>query len=255
MSEVKKETKAKKTTKKVVKEEKKDTKVVKKTRTKKESKLVKEKALLDDKDQIKYTAFCKIVKILAKIGKICLMIIVPFIFLTMIITPIVFKNFQIEANIIRFDDLNIIVNDDKVTLKLGNDAKVLIADAVSLDKITSFLTNNSKSSVITYIELSLLLVAIIIILNIYLLSYIEKLFNNFINKHTPFMNENTNYLFRIIILISAIKFIDICLNTFEISTIKTNSFSIFTILILCAVYVIFKYAVKLQEKNNSKICD
>lgn len=253
MSEVKKETKTKKTTK--VKEEKKETKVTKKETEKKTKGKKEDKVLLNDKDQVWYKSLCKIVKILTKIGKVLLMIFVPFIFLTMIIVPIAFNKFQIEANIIKFDDLNIIVNDDTITFKIGDDTHIIEADAQALDKITTFLTDNSKNSIITYIELYLLLVAIVMILNIYLLGYIEKLFANFVSKHTPFIEENLKYLFRIAIVASVIKFIDLCLNTVDLKSIEFSSLSIYSLLIIYSIYFIFKYAVKLQSENKTKICD
>ena len=269
MSEVKKETKTKKASKpketKVkkevkLKEEKKETKSVKKvtekkTRVKKENLEIKEKALLNDNDQVKCKALCKVVKILSKIGKIFLMILVPFIFLAMIFIPILFKNFEVEANIVKFDDLTVIVSDDEITFKMANDIHSVKVNPADAERIITVLTDNSKSSIITYIELSLLLVAIVMILNIYLLNYIEKLFANFTAKETPFIKENAIYILRIAIVLSVIKFITICLSTAELNNFNFQSLSILSILIIYAIYFIFKYAVKMQEQNNYKIYD
>ena len=261
MSEVKKENKTKKTT---TKKETKKEKIIeeKKITTKKasEKKVVKkenkkEKILLNDKDQVCYRSLTKVVKILAKIARICLMIFVPFIFLTMILIPIVFNKFEISANIIKFDDVNLIVNEDKLTVKFGDSVHVLKCDAKKLDDITTFLTDNSKSSIITFLELSLLLFAIILILNIYLFSYIEKLFDNFTKKDTPFIEENSKYIFKVIILMGAIKFISVCLSFADISFVKFETFNIIEILIVVVVYFIFKYAVCMQNKIDTKISD
>ena len=275
MSEVKKEKKVvkkatrkatnsqeeKKTSKKIVKakektikEEKKETKAItKEVKVKKEE--IKEKALLTEKEQINCKGLCKTIKILAKIGKIALMIFVPFIFLTMIIIPFVFKNFEISANIIKLDDISMIVNNDKVSIKIGDSVHVLKCNADVLNNITSFLTENSKSSIVTFIELSLLLFAVVLILDLYILMYLEKLFDNFITKKTPFIKENTNYIFKIALFICAVKFISICLSVANIGIFSFDSFSIIEILIIFAIYFIFKYAVLLQSKSDSKIYD
>ena len=254
MSEVKKTSKTKKST---TKSETKEKKVVKKeTTTKKRAvKETKEEIVLTKKEQSSYLTLSKIVKVLAKIGKIFLMIFVPFIFLVMILIPIIFKNYEINANIIKFGDVNIIVNEDKLTINVGNETHVLKCDATELDKMTTFLTENKKGTIITYLELLLLLFAIILVINIYILYYIEKIFENFCSKKTPFIEENITFIFRIALFLSALKFIDICVNIVGLNSIKVSSYSLLVTIITFVIYFIYKYAVKLQTKVDSKICE
>ncbi len=266
MSEVKKETKTKKTTKKpaakkeetkVVKkvaEKKETTKKVEKVEVKEEKKEKKEsKALMDNKSQIYYRSLSKIIKILAKIARIALMILVPFIFLGMIMIPIIFKGFEVEGNIVRVDDATIIISNDKLTVKINNEAKTFKADARDLDTLVKFLNENSKGSIITFIELSMLLLAIVLILDIYILSNLEKMFANFVKQKTPFTKENSKYIFKIVILMCVIKFINFCLTTAELNAININSISILGILIVFVIYIVFNYAVKLQEQTNDRL--
>ena len=268
MSEIKKKTATKK---KPVKEEKKVTKKVsakkvepKKAETKKEKKVViknevkttkKEKGILNNKEKKYFKVLSKIVQIIAKVGKVCLMIFVPFIFLVMLLVPILFKNFEVSGNIVRFGDVSVIVRDDDVSLKLGNDIHVLECNTEELDRIILFLNDNTKGSIITFVELSLLLFAVVIIINIYLLSYLEKLFNNFVIGDTPFTKENTNYILKVGILIVVIKFIDICLSIAGLFPYINSSYSIIEILIIFVIYLVFKYATGIQKKVETNIYD
>jgi len=258
MSEVKKQTKTKKATKKVNEEKK----IVKKAETKKEKKVVKDETIKKEdtnkspmsvKSQIYYRSLSKVIYYLAKIGRIALMIFVPFVFLAMILIPFLFKKFEVDANIIRFDGVTVIINSDKVSIKINDETNVFNADPASLDRITTFLNENSKTSVITYIELSLLLFAIVIIIDIYLLCNVEKIFNNFIRQKTPFTKENSTFIFKIAILMCALKFINLCLSTANLSPFSFNSFSIIEILIVFVIYIIFSYGVKLQSKTDDKL--
>ncbi len=256
MSEVKKTSKTKKST---TKSETKEKKVVKKETTTKKRAVKetkeKEEIVLTKKEQSSYLTLSKIVKVLAKIGKIFLMIFVPFIFLVMILIPIIFKNYEINANIIKFGDVKIIVNEDKLTINVGNETHVLKCDATKLDKMTTFLTENKKGTIITYLEFLLLLFAIILIINIYILYYIEKIFENFCSKKTPFIEENITFIFRIALFLSALKFIDICVNIVGLNSIKVSSYSLLVTIITFVIYFIYKYAVKLQTKVDSKISE
>ena len=75
------------------------------------------------------------------------------------------------------------------------------------------------------------------------------------NKKTPFIKENANYIYKIALFMCALKFISICLSFANVPAIRSSSFSIFIILIMFVVYFVFMYAVKLQDKTNDKICD
>ena len=255
MSEVKKETKAKKTTKKV----KTESKVVKKAEVKEEKKITKKetennkKSPMNVKSQIYYRALSKVIYYLAKIGRITLMIFVPFVFLVMIIIPFIFKKFEVDANIVRFDGVTVIINSEKVSIKINDKTTVFNADPSSLDRITTFLNENTKGSIIAYIELSLLLFAIVIIIDIYLLCNVEKMFKNFIKQKTPFTKENSKYIIKIAILMCSLKFINICLSTVNLNTFSFNSFSIIELLIVFVIYIIFNYGVKLQSKSEDKL--
>ena len=254
MSEVKKETKTKKSKAKETTEEVKETKKVTKKRVSK-----KNKVLLNEKDQKKYKILSKIIKIFTKIGRIILMIFIPFIFLFMILIPIIFKDFKVESNIIQFNDLKLVINDDDLTIKIADESYVIghmeNDDQYVRQDIINFLNNNSKSTIIMTLEMSLFLFAVFIILEIFILSYLEKIFINFINEKTPFIKENANYILSIAILLCAIKFMSLCFSIANINEINISSKGITEILIVFVMYFVFKYGSEIQEKSDYQITE
>ena len=262
-SKKEKKTTAKKEAK-VVKETKKE-KVIKEKKVKepKEDKVikeVKEDALLDKKSQKYLRTLSKVVSILAKIGRICLMIVIPFIFIAMIALPFLMKKLDVNGNIIKFDDATIIINDDYVTFKVANSDYVSNVEHQELTYIANFLTNNTKGDILLICEVSLVFIATIVIINIYVMMYAEKLFKNISEKKTPFIEENANYIRRIghtLIIMEIVLFVfSVLLAVFfpRIDYIE-NKTSIFSILIVFIIYYVFEYAVKLQEKKDTKIYD
>ena len=279
MSEVKKEKKTKTTTKKKVdveeekkepkkrttkketkKEEKtteaivkKEEKVTKKRTTK--EKVKKQGGLLDKNDQNKYNKLCKVVKILAKIGRICLMIIIPFIILAMIFVPIVFNKFSIDGNIIKFEGASIVVRDDTISIKIGDNIQVFDSNVKEFEPIMNFINNNSKGTIISWFEISLLLSAVVIILDIYILSNIEKLFDNMEKNKTPFTKENTDTILMIAKYLLASKITIIVMSMFSIFSDEVGSIRIISLLIVFILYYVFKYGTNIQKDNDTTICD
>lgn len=250
MSEVKKEKSSKTKTKKETKTKtaKKKEAVVKVEKTKKES------GVLTKKDQKRYTVLSKIIKIFAKIGKICLMIFVPFVALAMILIPIVFNKFEISANVIKFGDASVIVRDTGLSFKIGDKIHVLDCNTSDVDRIMTFLSNHSKNVIILSLELSLLILGVVTVFEIYLLGNIEKLFGNF-EKGTLFTKENTDSILMIAKYLVAIKICSICIAIVGLFGDGIGTFGIFEILITFVAYYIFKYATAMQKKSDLKICN
>ena len=253
----KKETVKRKTTKKEVANESiKDTKIKstkKKEVVEKKSKL-QDEVLLDKKDQHAYTVLCKISRIITKIVKICLMILVPFVFLFMLLIPIVFKKVEINSNIIKINDVNIIIHDDSISLKVGDNVETFYCDTSEIDRITTFLMDSSPTKIAFLCEIVSLLFGVVIILNIYILGYIEKLLNNFEHSSVPFTDENTNYILKIAKLAISVAAIDLCISVIFDLSVNFDFFGILGILVLFVIYYIFKYATKMQNISNTKMC-
>ena len=230
---------------------KKETKV---KEIKKTKEIVAEEVLmLSKKEQTNYSILSKSTRIIAKIARICLMIFVPFIFLAMIIMPILLSKLEISGNVIKINDVNIIVRDSGVSFKIGDYVQVFDCNTNEFDKIMTFLNENSNGSIIFSFELSMLLLSIIIILDIYILINIENLFSNFEIQKTPFTEENTAYILAIAKYLLVSKIVTICLSMVCLFNPGFSSISIIELLIVFTVYYIFKYATNVQKKVDTKI--
>ena len=99
MSEVKKTKTTKETKAKKVEEKK-----IVKEKVKKEPKIeVKpSQGLLTKDEQKKTRCLSKIIRIIAKIGKICGMIVLPFVVILMVVVPILFSHLEVSGNIVDF---------------------------------------------------------------------------------------------------------------------------------------------------------
>ena len=257
MSEAKKEKEkkvTKKATSKKVKEEVKEEKI---KNTKKETKprksTKKNEVLLNKKDQHRYSVLCKIVRILAKIGRVCLMIMVPFIFLFMIVIPFFFKKVEISSNIIKVEDMSIILHSDTVSFKIGDTIHSFNGNVEEINRVIDFLSTSSESKIVLSVEVFLLILGIMFVLEIYLLSYIEKLFLNFENEKVPFTEQNTQYLFKLCIMIVVIDVIGFCVSFADIFSFRFNTLGILGLLIIFVIYYLFKYATEMQKKSNTEI--
>lgn len=252
MKEVKKESKSKTTTTKTKASE---TKKVTRVRKPKEDKVINDQVLLKKDEQKNYKVLCSVVYILAKIFRIALMIFLPFLILSMVFIPIVFKRFEVSANILKFDDVSIIIRDNGISAKLGDTVHTVNCNTNEFDRVMTFLTNNSKGTIIFRFELSLLMLVTIVILAIYWLNYLELLFANFMVSKTPFTKENTDYMFKIAVYSLGLKVACLCFSLVGVFTKCFISVNVLAIVVMFAVYYIFKYATQMQEITNTKICD
>ena len=261
---IKKVTKPKKTIEEKKEEVKKEVspivkEVVKEKSVKKETKKDSSEVLFDSKSQHRLKSLSKVVRILIKISKIFLMIVVPFIFIAMIAVPFIFKNLEINGNVIKFSDASIVINEDYVTFKAGDKIYISNEDFRELSSIANFFANNTKGDIVLLTEVSLGFVAATLIITIYILTYLEKLFKNIELNITPFTSENTNYIYRVghLMIISAIVSLvfelTIGLMFPKINVIKLSSYGIIEILIIFIIYFVFKYATELQNKSDYRI--
>lgn len=263
MKEVKKETKTKKsTTKKETKEKVKNTKKEELKQEKKvtvknvKAKEKKEEMILNKKEQKWYKVLSKIVKIFAKVLRIVLMIVVPFVFLTMMLIPIIFGKYEVNANIIKFGDVNLVIREDNIAVRIGDEVQVIDCDAEEANSIMEFFNNNSKTKIIAVAETSLLFVGVMLVLSIYLLGYVEKIFGNFVTQNTPFTKENTQNIFMIGIMMCIAEIISIVASItswLSFASVGFDLSAIVEILAVFVVYFIFKYATGMQNKVDTKI--
>ena len=237
-------------------------KPVKKGREKKEKLVKQEKSiLLSQKDQKYLRMITKFVSIVAKIIKICAMIIVPIILIVMILIPIMFKDVEFSGNIIRFNDARFVLNNDNITLNIG-DKNYLVADGIkNMDKVIDFFNDNSIGKITTNVLLSLAFTVAIIIINIYIFQYIEKLFSNLYRHKTPYEDENCDYIRkigRLMIINIIVKVVfDLILSLVFKNDImlNTSGYTIMEIICVYVCYFIFLYGTNMQKKIDTQIYD
>lgn len=244
---------------KSTKKETKEKKVVKKT-TKKTTK-VKDKALLDIKDQKVLKVLSKVVSIIAKIIKVIFMVILPFIFVSIILIPLVFSKMEVDGNIVRFDDARFVLKDDYITVSVADKTYLVAENVEHINKIVDYLNSNSLNKMVLNIELTLFFIGVILTVNVYLFKYMEELFKNFYSKETPFIEENCQYIRNIgrkmIITFALCLAFNIVLAFFGecIFNKGFTSYGIISIIVVYIVYYIFTYATNMQKITKSTIYD
>ena len=210
----------------------------------------------NEKKQKQVKALSNVIELIGKIGRITLIVAIPFIVIMMLLTPYVVNNTEIKDNEIVFKTENIkIIDKNKIAI---HDILVGEFDDITLNnEVKHVLKNNSSIKIITYIETSLVFLLIDIIIIIIILSNVEKLFSNIKNNKTPFTLDNVNYIKKIsylmiaLILTSAIPGTIMNLligleegeNVFELM-------NILEILIIFSMSYIFEYGYELQKDSK-----
>ena len=222
-----------------------------------------------EEKQRKIKGISKAIYILARIGKIITTIAIPIIAFLVIVTPIFINNIELKDNTIVFKGARI---DDKITiteeksedgiaikLKVNN---VLVADEKNQDTILQMknvLENNSKGSIIAYLELGYLCLIVCLVLYRMTLKRLEKLFININEGDTPFTLENVKYIkemakLMIVALIlptgGGIVFERILGADLDVGF---ELFDIVQILFLFGIAYIFEYGYELQLDSKGKM--
>ena len=211
------------------------------------------------KKQKEVKVLSNIISLIGKIGAIVLKVSIPFIIILMLLVPYIVNNVEIKNNEIGFKIDNIkIIDENKIEI---NDIIVgeFDIDNDNYDVIKVF-ENNSNIKIIGYIELGLFFVLLDIIIMIFILKYVEKLFNNIKNNNTPFTLDNVNFIKRIsylmIVLIILSPISEFIINSlFEI--FDENSpfelMNILEILIIFSMSYIFEYGYEMQKDSQARM--
>lgn len=225
----------------------------------------------DVKDKKYLKGISKTIYILAKIGKTLTIIAIPCIIIAMITIFIVMNKFEYQENTILFDNervatlkediggINIEFNEKANTKNIYLDITKNFSDTISVISLKKFLDNNSQNAIIAYIEITLLMAGVFVVLVMLTLQHVEKLFRNIYTLKTPFMEENTLHLKNIGILMMISVGIEIVTGIILSLIIDNdlgftlNAYSVIEILIVFSMYYIFKYGCKLQEKSTMVI--
>lgn len=213
----------------------------------------------NEKKQKEVKTLSNVISLIGKIGAIVLKVAIPFIILAMILVPYIINNVEIKNNEIGFKTENIkIIDENKIEI---HDIIVGEFDIEDEDyDVIEMFNNNSNAKIIGYIEAGLFFLLVDIIIMIFILNCVEKLFNNIKNNNTPFTLDNVTFIKKISYLMIALIIIT------PISGVIFNSLlglsdgnspfeliSILEILIIFSMSYIFEYGYEVQKDSKARM--
>ena len=220
-----------------------------------------------EEKQRKIKGISKAIYIIARIGKIFVTIAIPIIALMIVLTPIFLNKIEIQDNEVVFKGTNekIVVTeenlDNRIALKVKYNG-TLVADETDQEiimKMKEVLEDNSKLTIIAYVEAGMISLFICLILYRMTLNRLEKLFININQGDTPFTLENVKYIKQM----AYIMIFALALPTFggivfeKIFRLDLDVgfelFDIIQILFLFGIAYIFEYGYELQLDSKGKM--
>ena len=210
----------------------------------------------NEKKQNQVKTLSNVISLIGSIGKIVLMVAIPFVIMAMILVPYVVNNVEVKGNDISLKTDNIEIVDNK-TLELFGVAVIGVEEELEYKQVVDIFTNNSKFAIIGYLEGGFIFLLVDIIIMIIVLGYVEKLFNNIKNNNTPFTLDNVNYIKRISYMMIALIMItpisgalfNLLIDNFENSG-GFELMSILEILIIFSMSYIFEYGYEIQKDSK-----
>lgn len=210
----------------------------------------------NEKKQNQVKTLSNVISLIGSIGKIVLMVAIPFVIMAMILVPYVINNVEVKGNDISLKTDNIEIVDNK-TLELFGVAIIGVEEELEYKQVVDIFTNNSKFAIIGYLEGGFIFLLVDIVIMIIVLGYVEKLFNNIKNNNTPFTLDNVNYIKRISYMMIALIMItpisgalfNLLINNFENSG-GFELMSILEILIIFSMSYIFEYGYEIQKDSK-----
>ena len=210
----------------------------------------------NEKKQNQVKTLSNIISLIGSIGKIVLMVAIPFVIMAMILVPYVINNVEVKGNDLSLKTDNIEIVDNK-TLELFGVAVIGVEEELEYKQVVDIFTNNSKFAIIGYLEGGFIFLLVDLIIMIFILSYVEKLFNNIKNNNTPFTLDNVNYIKRISYMMIALIMItpvtELLFNVLVDNLENSGGFelmSILEILIIFSMSYIFEYGYEIQKDSK-----
>ena len=210
----------------------------------------------NEKKQNQVKTLSNIISLIGSIGKIVLMVAIPFVIIVMLLIPYIISNVEVKGDDLSLKTENIEIVDNK-TLELFGVAIIGVEEELEYKQVVEVFTNNSKFAIIGYLEGGFIFLLVDLIIMIIILSYVEKLFNNIKNNNTPFTLDNVNYIKRISYLMIALIMItplsELLFNMLIDNLESSGGFelmSILEILIIFSMSYIFEYGYEIQKDSK-----
>ena len=210
----------------------------------------------NEKKQNQVKTLSNVISLIGSIGKIVLMVAIPFVIIVMLLVPYIISNVEVKGNDLSLKTDNIEIVDNK-TLELFGVAIIGVEEELEYKQVVEVFTNNSKFAIIGYLEGGFVFLLVDLIIMIIILSYVEKLFNNIKNNNTPFTLDNVNYIKRISYMMIALIMItpisELLFNMLIDNLESSGGFelmSILEILIIFSMSYIFEYGYEIQKDSK-----
>ena len=210
----------------------------------------------NEKKQNQVKTLSNVISLIGSIGKIVLMVAIPFVIIVMLLIPYIISNVEVKGDDLSLKTENIEIVDNK-TLELFGVAIIGVEEELEYKQIVEVFTNNSKFAIIGYLEGGFVFLLVDLIVMIIILSYVEKLFNNIKNNNTPFTLDNVNYIKRISYMMIALIMItplsELLFNVLVDNLENSGGFelmSILEILIIFSMSYIFEYGYEIQKDSK-----
>ena len=223
---------------------------------------------MEDKKKIK--TFGKVLYVLATIARVCIGIAVVLLILLAIVIPIIFSKVEIEKNRVaivgipdarveiykdKTEKLNIVVNDKKVDV----DKELTSTEQLTATSIFDMLSDTTKEAVIVYLEGSIILGVVTLILTMLALKNFGKFGKNLSDKDDVFVEDNSKYLrntakFMLISYIVSLVISGVLNGALaEKFDFNINTIGIVEILVLYMLSYVFNYGHTLEAKKVEAI--
>ena len=218
--------------------------------------------------QKKMKGLSKAIYILARIGKICVTIAIPFVVIALFLTPYLIKNIDaVDEKIVYTGKNNNItiseeIKNDKVYTRLKyNDITLAdVSEGKELNKIKDVL-DNPKWLTIGYMETAFIILIVCLIIYRIMLKCLENLFININKGETPFTLENVTHIKKMaFLMIIALILPSVIGVFFELVMssdlgVELDTFSIVEILFLFSIAYIFDYGYQIQLDSKGIMYD
>ena len=210
----------------------------------------------NEEKQKRVKTLSNIISLIGNIGKIVMMVAIPFVIVAMVLVPYVISNVEVVDNKVELTSDNIEVVDNK-TIQLFGVAVIGIDEEISEGEVLEIFNDFSKGEIILYIESGFVFLLIDIVICIFILGYVEKLFKNIKENNTPFTLDNVNYIKKISYLMIGLIIISpiggMLFNIIKPGIEAESTFglmSILEILIIFSMSYIFEYGYEIQKDSK-----
>ena len=210
----------------------------------------------NEEKQKRVKTLSNIISLIGNIGKIVMMVAIPFMVVAMVLVPYVISNVEVVDNKVELTSDNIEVVDNK-TIQLFGVAVIGIDEEISEGEVLEIFNDFSKGEIILYIESGFIFVLVDIVICIFIFSFVEKLFKNIKENNTPFTLDNVNYIKKISYLMIGLIIISpiggMIFNIIKPGIEAESTFglmSILEILIIFSMSYIFEYGYEIQKDSK-----